>query len=110
MRSAVIKEVLMSSSYELELFKAGLSLLVAALTLIATWWIGYRISANWNLRQKRNELNLAALEAFHSLYGEFKEVVRIWRLVKRTTKSPVLIPEGERWRLLARACAIESKS
>lgn len=63
----------MSNSYELELFKAGLGLLVAALTLAATWWVGYRISANWNLRQKRNELNLAAVAAFHSMYGEFKE-------------------------------------
>ena len=100
----------MSPSYELELFKAGLSVSVAALTLGATWWIGYRISANWNLRQKRNELNLAALAAFHSMYGEFKEVVRIWRLVKRTLESPVSVPDGERWRLLVRACAIESKS
>jgi hypothetical protein len=95
--------------YALEIFKAVTSLVVAALTLGATWWIGNRISATWNLRQKRNELNLAALGEFHSLYGEFKEVVRVWRLAKRKLDSPVTVPEGERWRLLVRACAIESK-
>jgi hypothetical protein len=34
----------------------------------------------------------------------------ISHLVKRTLKFPVPVPEGERWRLLVRACAIESKS
>lgn len=96
--------------YELELFKAGLTLLVTALTLAATWWIGNGISARWNLRQKRNELNSAAAGAFHSMYGEFKEVVRIWRLAKRKLDVPVSVPDGERWTLLVRACAIESKS
>ena len=100
----------MSLDYELELFKSILSLIVAALSLSATWFIGQRLTAYWNLRQKRNELNLASLQAFHALYGEFKEVVKIWRLAKRPLKQPVEIPHDERWKLLTRACAIESKS
>lgn len=100
----------MPPDYDLELFKSFLSLVVAALTLLATWFIGYRLTAYWNLRQKRSEINLASLQAFHALYGEFKEVVKIWRLAKRSLKSPVAVPQDERWKLLTRACAIESKS
>ena len=100
----------MPQTYDLELFKSVLSLIVAALTLSATWFIGQRLTAYWNLRQKRYELNLASLQAFHALYGEFKEVVKIWRLAKRQLKSPVAVPQDERWKLLTRACEIESKS
>ena len=100
----------MPPQWELELFKSILGLIVAALTLSATWFIGQRLTAYWNLRQKRHELNLASLQAFHALYGEFKEVVKIWRLAKRPLKSPVAVPQDERWKLLTRACAIESKS
>jgi len=100
----------MPSQYELELFKSILSLIVSALTLSATWFIGQRLTVYWNLRQKRNELNLASLHAFHALYGEFKEVVKVWRLAKRPLESPVAVPQDERWNLLTRACAIESKS
>jgi hypothetical protein len=100
----------MPPNYELELFKSCLSLIVAALTLSATWFIGQRLTAYWNFRQKRYELNLVSLQTFHALYGEFKEVVKIWRLAKRPLKSPVDILAEERWKLLIRACAIESKS
>ena len=100
----------MPPEYNLELFKSILSLIVAALTLSATWFIGQRLTTYWNLRQKRNELNLTSLQAFHALYGEFKEVVKIWRLAKRPLKTPVVVPPEERWKLLTRACALESKS
>jgi hypothetical protein len=41
------------------------------------------------------------------LYGEFKELVKIWRLVKM---APSATQEEERWSLLKRASALESKS
>jgi|SRR5882724_2735408 len=100
----------MPAEYKLEFFKSVLALIVAALSLAATWYIGQRLTAYWNLRQKRYELNQISLQAFHALYGEFKEGVKIWRLAKRPLTSPVRVPENERWTLLARACAIESKS
>src|SRR4051812_19015492 len=98
------------TNYEFELFKSFLSLIVAALTLSATWFIGLRLTAYWNFRQKRNELNLVSLQTFHALYGEFKEVVKIWRLAKRPLKVPLVLPPDERWKLLIRASAVESKS
>ena len=100
----------MTSDYSLELFKSVLALLVAALSLLATWFIGEKLTAYWNLRQKLKELNQVSLQAFHALYGEFKEGVKIWRLATRPLKSRLLVPENVRWDLLTRACAIESKS
>jgi hypothetical protein len=41
----------MPPDYELELFKSCLSLIVAALTLSATWFIGQRLTAYWNFRE-----------------------------------------------------------
>jgi hypothetical protein len=100
----------MAADYRLEVFKTVLTLLVAAISLSATWGIGQRLTNAWNLRQKRSELNLAAVQAFHSLYGEFKEVTKIWRLAKRSLRKPVSIPSDESWKLLVRACGIEGKS
>ena len=100
----------MADDYQLELFKAALSLLVAIIGISATWYAGTRLTTSWNLRQKRRELNVEAVHALHELYGEFKEVVKIWRLVKRPLTSPTTIPSEERWNLLVRACSIESKT
>jgi hypothetical protein len=83
-----------SFQFETELIRSGLNLL----------------TVYWNVRQKRRELNLTSLHAFHGLYGDFKELVKIWRLAKRKVKSPVQVPADERWKLLTRACALESRS
>jgi hypothetical protein len=100
----------MPANYEIELFKSGLSLLVAFLSLAATLLIGRQLTVYWNLREKKNELNLSMVHAFHAIYGEFKELVKIWRLVKKSPDVPVKVPPEERWILLKRACALESKS
>ena len=100
----------MPAQYEIELFKSGLSLIVAFLSLGATWLVGQRLTAYWNLRQKRSELNFATLQAFHAVYGEFKELVKVWRLVKKPAARAVTAPQEERWALVKRACALESKS
>src|SRR4030095_2858501 len=78
--------------------------------ILGSWYVGTRLTITWNLRQKRRELNLEAGHVLHDLYGEFKDGVKTWRLVKRPLNSPVTIPSEERWKLLNRACAIESKT
>lgn len=95
---------------KLELLKAGLNLLVALLTLGLAWFIGNRLSVKWNLIQKRRETDIANVQQFYSLYGEFKEVSKIWRVIKRNKDSSLVFPSDSRWSLLARACAIESKN
>ena len=95
---------------KLELLKASLDLLVALLTLGLAWFIGNRLSVKWNLIQKRRETDIANVQQFYSLYGEFKEVSKIWRVIKRNKDSSLVFPSDSRWSLLARACAIESKN
>ena len=95
---------------KLELLKASLNLSVALLTLGLAWFIGNRLSVKWNLIQKRRETDIANVQQFYSLYGEFKEVSKIWRVIKRNRDSSLVFPSDSRWSLLARACAIESKN
>jgi hypothetical protein len=101
----------MSAEYKIELFRSGLSLIVAFLSLGATWLVGQKLTFYWHLRQKKSELNLATLQEFYAVYGEFKALVKVWRLVKNKKHTARVFPviEEERWALLKRACALESK-
>ncbi|MEE8104461.1 MAG: hypothetical protein V3T86_02890 [Planctomycetota bacterium] len=48
--------------------------------LLFTWLVGRRIINYWDLRKKRQELDLAAARSFHQLFGEFKDIWRIWKV------------------------------
>jgi hypothetical protein len=98
------------SPVSLEILKASFSLLVTLFGLVLAWVIGYRLSANWNLFQKQRETDIANIQQFYSLYGEFKEISKTWRLIKRSQDSSLKIPSDSRWLLLARSCVIESKN
>ena len=94
----------------LEWLKALLNLSVAVITLVFGGLIGNWLTVRWNLIQKRRETDIANIQQFYSLYGEFKEVGKIWRVIKRNNDSSLVIPLDSRWSLLARACAIENKN
>jgi len=94
----------------LELLKAGLSLSVALITLGLGWFVGHRLTVKWNLIQKQRETDLANVQQFYSLYGEFKEVSKVWRAIKRNQDSSLVVAPDSRWSLLTRACAVESKN
>ena len=72
------------------------------------WFVGQRLTISWNLRQKRRELDLAIVQQLHAIYGEFKEVIKAWRLAMRGGQE-IKLPDTLRWELLARACALEAK-
>jgi putative (di)nucleoside polyphosphate hydrolase len=90
---------------QLELIKTGL----AIVTLGIGWLIGQRIIKFWDTKKKRQELDIATSREFHKLYGEFKEVSRIWRTV--TYEGPrdqeLKFPAGTRLELLKRSSASE---
>jgi hypothetical protein len=98
------------SNENLELLKAGLNLLVTLIALGLGWLIGYRLSVDWNLFQKRRETDIDNVQQFYSLYGEFKEVSKNWRVIKRNEDPKLSFPPDSRWSLLARSCAIEGKN
>jgi hypothetical protein len=95
----------LTNSMQIEVFKTGLSLL----PLLLGWVLGQRIIAYWDMKKKRRELDIAIAAQFHRLYGEFKEVSRLWRAFCFTgeRKMQINFPETTQWGLLQRAAAAE---
>lgn len=92
-------------SVQLEIIKTVLS----CFTLLLGWIIGQRIIAYWDMRKKHQELDIATATQFHKLYGEFKEVSRLWRAFTYTgqrNRQPIF-PETVPHELLGRAAAAE---
>jgi hypothetical protein len=90
---------------QLEIIKTGL----ACLLLILGWIFGQRVIAYWDIKKKRQELDIATAMQFHKLYGEFKEVSRLWRaftFVGQRDKE-IIFPESFVMELLRRATAAE---
>jgi len=50
------------------------------------------------------------IQNFYSLYGDFKDVSKTWRVIKQNKDSSLAIPSESRWSLLARACTIEGRN
>jgi len=94
---------------KIELFKAALGLLVSVITLALGWLVGQRLTMNWNLVQKLRETEIENIHQFHLVYGEFRELSKTWRLVKKDEVVAEAERPGIRWILLTRACALESK-
>lgn len=70
--------------WRLDMWEVFLSpLLVAIIVIVIGWFIGNRITTDWNLKQKRRETDIDNLQQFYSLYGEFKEMCKIWRVIKK---------------------------
>jgi hypothetical protein len=87
--------------------KAIPNLLVALLTLGLGWIVGQRLTLNWNLRQKRRELDLSNAKEFQALYGEFFAVWKLWNYYIHDVGHKSL-PGASRWELLNRACTAEA--
>lgn len=77
--------------------------------LASGWFLGQKIVASWDIRKKRQELDIGAAVQFQQLYGELKEVGRLWRESRKSEASEIGLPEGLRWSLLARGANAESK-
>lgn len=88
--------------------KAIPTLGVALLTLGLGWLLGNGIASRWEEVKERRALELAALERFYQLYGEFYALWKLWSI----HKSPTYLSDYERdpstvWRLLERAAEVE---
>jgi hypothetical protein len=84
----------------------ALELIKTLITLSALALVGQRIIAYWDIRKKRAELDIAAANQFHQLYGEFKTVWRLWKILN--DNEGVQFPEQSRAELLKRATSAES--
>src|SRR4051812_46069201 len=61
-----------------EVLKAVPNLVVALITLSLGWLVGLRLTARWDERKKRRELELLALGAFYEAYGQFCAIWKSW--------------------------------
>jgi hypothetical protein len=61
------------------------------------------------VRKKHQELDIETAMQFHKLYGEFKEVSRLWRVFSFTGQrvTNIIFPDTTPWDLLKRATAAE---
>ncbi len=87
-----------------EIVKALFSFASAFLILVFTWLFGQRLSYQWNVRQKRREFQLMALQQFYVAYGEF---FAVWKLWNRLEAGSAAFDE-RRWELHKRAAAAEA--
>ena len=90
-----------------EFFRSIPTLVVALITLGCGWLIGQRVTAEWNMRQKKKELDLQTAQEFTSLYGEFFAVWKLWNYYIRDIGAQAL-PGASRWELLQRASKAEA--
>ncbi|MFN2455299.1 MAG: hypothetical protein ABR577_13880 [Pyrinomonadaceae bacterium] len=77
--------------------------------LAAGWFLGQKIIASWDIRKKQQELDIGTAVQFQQLYGELKEVGRLWRESRKPGATPIGTPGDLRWSLLARGANAESK-
>jgi hypothetical protein len=94
-----------STAVPLELLKFFFNALLLALG----WFFGQKVIADWDLIKKRQEVDVLTASEFQTLYGELKEVARIWRESKKSDGSWIRKPDDLAWQLLGRAAAVESK-
>lgn len=80
----------------------------ALILLGLAWFVGQRLTAYWNGRQKEKEFDLVTARDFHDLYGEFFAIWKLWNYYHKESKGEVL-PGISRWGLLERACKAEGK-
>lgn len=81
----------------------------AFLVVIGTIGVGQAVVASWQMRNKRRELDIASALQFQQMYGEYKDVWRVWKVLRSRNANDLGIPAGARFELLKRATAAEAK-
>ena len=89
----------------LSLIRGGVSLGL----LLITWVIGKKILNDWDLKKKKQELDLNLMNDFQELYGEFKDIARIWKVLRSEKYPEFKLNDENRFQLLERASRAESK-
>ncbi|MVN78321.1 hypothetical protein GO988_18480 [Hymenobacter sp. HMF4947] len=94
----------------------AVKLVSSLLLLFSTWAGGYLLLGKWELQKKAREIDLALAMQFQQLFGEFKEIWRLWKVCvpKTDTQLPVpptlpQAPPAIAWELLARASSAEGR-
>jgi hypothetical protein len=90
-------------------------ILTALLTALLAWFIGLRLTAGWDIRKKRAELDLQLIQDFNKVVAEFKAIGREREVLRERLRQTQGQPaddrkriEEVRYELIKRAIAMES--
>jgi hypothetical protein len=83
----------------------------AVVLLLLSWFVGLRLTANLNIKQRQKEFDLATARDFHELYGEF---YGIWKVLRSSYRdgpgtAEINLSESALSDLLKQACEVEGK-
>lgn len=92
-----------------ELGKLNPEAVLIGLSLLGSALVGTRISAAWNVRQKRKELDLATARDFHDIYGQFFAIWKMWEHTALDKYRETDLIDFDRTVLLGRACEVEGR-
>lgn len=81
----------------------------ALLVLVVTVGVGQAVISRWQIGNKRKELDIIAATQFQQVYGEYKEIWRLWKIFQDTDKAKFKPADDTWWSLIARATAAEAK-
>jgi hypothetical protein len=106
-------------SFSSKLLLEAIKTLFSLVLLVVTWYGGQSIITYWDYRKKRNEIEISSAQRFFELYGEFKAIMRLWKVFcVNTGRAPaahaptngivIPTPDETRWQLLKRAADAES--
>ena len=74
--------------WEIEVFKFLLNFIL----LVITWTLGRGLLSYWEDKQRLKQASLELRKELHDAFGEFKSLVRVWKLRGRP-KDPELCPD-----------------
>ena len=86
-----------------------LELYKAVLVLAVTFGVGQTVVSYWQMKNKRKELDIIAATQFQQVYGEYKELWRLWKIFQDPDKAKFKPNDSTWWDLLKRATAAEAK-
>ena len=83
--------------------------ITAATTLALGWLVGLRLTDRWKQVKQRWELDLATVNDFYKLYGEFFCIWKLWNAHTRHLVMVKTVPADLQWQLLERASDAEGR-
>lgn len=100
---------------QVTIISESIKFIFGAVLLFITWGFGQKIIATWDAKKKRQEFDIATSTQFQHVYGDVKQVNKLWRIYIRSRNSNAssdhssLFPDEKRWEILQKAVEVESR-
>ena len=104
-----------TKSWDERFYDAVPGLLISLIGIGLAWWIGLRLTAGWDLRKKRAELDLQLIQEFNKIVADFKAIGREREVLGARLKATRSLATNDKksldeagYDLIKRAIAAES--